>query len=535
MRNEHWWQDAVIYQIYPRSFCDANGDGIGDIPGIISKLDYLQSLGVGAIWLSPVYLSPDADNGYDIADYRSIDPKFGTLDDFDRLVLEAGRRGIKIIMDLVINHTSIEHEWFQKSRKRVKGYEDYYIWRNKPNNWGGFFGGGTWDYDPVRKQWYLHLFAKEQPDLNWHCPAVMAEVQEILRFWLRRGVAGFRCDVINVLWKNTLENGKKKPILTGLEHYHSTEGCHAILRTLQREVFAEYDAFTVGETVFVTPQQGRELCEDYRKELSEIFSFEHMETDQVLVKWFKTKFCPEKFYEVLTKWQKGITWNSLYFENHDQPRSVSRFGDDREEYHDRSAKALATLLLTLRGTPFIYEGQELGMTNFDFTSMDEVQDVESKNIWKIARKLGIPEKKRWQMIAATSRDNARTPMQWSEEVNGGFTTGTPWLGVNKNYVNLNAAAQESDPASVLNWYRMLIALREENDALRCGSFEALEIGKQVFAFRRSAGEEHTVTVVNLSGKPAKSGCRGAVLADNCGKNYFDGALAPWQAVILKEQ
>lgn len=273
MDGRKWWHDAVIYQIYPRSFCDSNGDGMGDIPGIISKLDKLQALGVDAVWISPLYKSPQVDNGYDIADYKAIDPMFGTMEDFDRLVAEARRRGIRIIMDLVVNHTSDAHEWFQKSRHREKGYEDYYIWRDKPNNWGGFFGGGAWDYDEVRKQYYLHLFAKEQPDLNWHNPRIMEEVQDILRFWLDKGVAGFRCDVINIIWKNSLKNGLPSPILAGLKHYHSTEGCHEILRILRREVLDKYNAYAVGETVFVSEEQGRDLCEPHRRELSQIFSF----------------------------------------------------------------------------------------------------------------------------------------------------------------------------------------------------------------------------------------------------------------------
>lgn len=530
-----WWQDAVIYQIYPRSFCDSNGDGVGDIPGIISRLDYLRDLGVDAVWLSPVYVSPGADNGYDIADYRNIDPMFGTLADFDRLVAEAGARGIRILMDLVINHTSIEHEWFRKSRKRVKGYENYYIWRDKPNNWGGFFGGGAWDYDPVRGQYYLHLFAREQPDLNWHEPRVMAEVQDILRFWLDRGVAGFRCDVINIIWKNSLADGKKKPALTGLEHYHSTEGCHQVLRTLRREVLEPYGAFTVGETVFVTPGLARDLCEPYRRELDQVFAFEHMESDQVLLKWFKRPFRPERFCRTLVKWQRGLTWNANYLENHDQPRSVSRFGDEGE-YREKSAKMLATLLLCLRGTPYIYEGQELGMTNFDFDSMDRIQDVESRNVWAIAGRLHLPDKVRWNMIRRTSRDNARQPMQWTAEPGAGFTAAgvKPWLDINGNYREINAAAQAEDPDSVLSYYRRLIALRRDCEALRGGSFEELETGKAHFVFRRACGSGAVTVALNFSAAPVKTRWFGTTLISNAGREFFDGCLGPWEAAVIKE-
>lgn len=534
MNEYKWWHEAVIYQIYPRSFCDSNADGYGDIPGIIGKLDKLQTLGVDAVWLSPIYKSPQADNGYDIADYKAIDPMFGTMEDFDRLLDEAKKRNIRIIMDLVINHTSDRHEWFQKSRNREPGYEDYYIWSDKPNNWGGFFGGGTWDYDEVRKQYYLHLFAKEQPDLNWHNPKVMQEVQDILRFWLDKGVAGFRCDVINIIWKNTLKNDAPKPFLAGLKFYHSTEGCHEVLRTLRREVLDKYDAYTVGETVFVSEKQGRELCEPERRELCEIFSFEHMETEQIGVKWFKREFKPERFFRSLTKWQHALTWNANYFENHDQPRSVSRFGDDGK-YHNKSAKALCTLLLCLKGTPYVYQGQEIGMTNFDFTSMDEVQDVESHNIYRIGRKLGLPKSYVWKMIKTSSRDNARQGMQWDSTANGGFTSGKPWLASNKNYVNLNYAQQENDPDSVLHYYRRMIALRRENEVLRRGSFEEKEIRGPLFVFEREYEDKELTVLVNLSDKSLHTGYYGDALIDNYDKEFFDGTLEPWEAVVIEEK
>ena len=532
MEERKWWQDGVIYQIYPRSFCGSNGDGYGDIPGIISKLDKLQELGVDAIWLSPVYKSPQVDNGYDIADYKAIDPMFGTMEDFDELLAQAKARGIRIIMDLVINHTSDRHEWFQKSRRREKGYEDYYIWADKPNNWGGFFGGGAWDYDEVRGQYYLHLFAKGQPDLNWHNPKIMEEVQDILRFWLDKGVAGFRCDVINIIWKNDLKSGFPSPILAGLKHYHSTEGCHEVLRRLRSEVLDKYDAYTVGETVFVSEEQGRALCEPERKELDEIFSFEHMETEQIGVKWFKRSFKPEKFFRSIAKWQHALTWNANYFENHDQPRSVSRFGDDGE-YHDKSAKMLATMLLTLKGTPFIYEGQEIGMTNFDFTGMAELQDVESHNIYGIAKKLPITESYRWKMIKTSSRDNARQGVQWDNSPNGGFSSGTPWLAVNKNYERINYAAQEKDPESILSYYKALLRFRRENEALRRGSFNEKLIKGNVFVYEREYEGKVLTVLLNFSGKSEKVDFAGKQLFGNYEKQTFSGVLQPWEGAIIE--
>ena len=338
MTDTPWWKRKIIYQIYPMSFCDSNGDGIGDLPGIISRL------GVGALWLSPVYPSPNKDNGYDISDYCEIHPNYGTLADMDRLIAEAKKRDIRIIMDLVINHTSDRHEWFQKSRRREEPYTDFYIWRKgekgkKPTNWGSFFGEDCWEYDEVRGEYYLHLFAKEQPDLNYHNEKVIAAIEDVMRFWLDRGVAGFRCDVINIIYKEAIKNGRWRPALTGCEYYLSTPGCHRVLHRLNRDVLSRYDAFTVGETVFVTPKMADDLVNPQLEELCTVFSFEHMETDCFKIKWFLRKFKPDRFFACLTKWQNALPWNTVYFENHDQPRSVSRYGNDAE-YHDQSAKAL---------------------------------------------------------------------------------------------------------------------------------------------------------------------------------------------------
>lgn len=536
MADTNWWKQRIVYQIYPMSFCDSNGDGIGDIRGIISKLDYLKELGGGILWLSPLYPSPNKDNGYDISDYRGIHENYGTLEDMDELIAEAKRRDIKILMDLVINHTSDQHEWFQKSRRRIEPYTDYYIWKagekgKKPSNWGSFFGEDCWEYDELRGEYYLHLFAKEQPDLNYRSEAVVNAVEDVMRFWLDRGVDGFRCDVINILYKNSLENGKWKPALTGSEHYISTEGTHRLLNRFNKEVFSNYDCFTVGETVFVTPKMADDLVNPARAELNSVFSFEHMETDCYFVKWFIRKFSPDRFFKTLTKWQTSLDWNTVYFENHDQPRSVSRFGDDGR-YHDESAKALAVLLLTLRGTAFMFEGQEIGMTNFDFPDMEKVRDVESKNIWNLTGRLHLPKKLRWKMIKLKSRDNARTPMQWNGDINGGFTTGTPWLSVNGNYPQINVEKQLSDESSVLSFYKHMIAYRNGSDVLKLGSFREIYRRGGVYAYERELDGEKLSVVINLTSKEKKNPVSGTTVISNYGRAGIDGELAPFEAAVI---
>lgn len=538
MTDTPWWKRKIIYQIYPMSFCDSNGDGIGDLPGIISRLDYLQRLGVGALWLSPVYPSPNKDNGYDISDYCEIHPNYGTLADMDRLIAEAKKRDIRIIMDLVINHTSDRHEWFQKSRRREEPYTDFYIWRKgekgkKPTNWGSFFGEDCWEYDEVRGEYYLHLFAKEQPDLNYHNEKVIAAIEDVMRFWLDRGVAGFRCDVINIIYKEAIKNGRWRPALTGCEYYLSTPGCHRVLHRLNRDVLSRYDAFTVGETVFVTPQMADDLVNPQREELCTVFSFEHMETDCFKIKWFLRKFKPDRFFACLTKWQNALPWNTVYFENHDQPRSVSRYGNDAE-YHDQSAKALATLLLTLRGTPFLYEGEEIGMTNFDFPDMEKVRDVESINIWNMGKRLHLPYGLRWRMIKTKSRDNARTPMQWDDSINGGFSAGTPWLSVNGNYPRINVKQQEDDPGSVLAYYRQLIAFRNGSRVLQEGDFTELYRKNGVYAYRRACDGEALTVVISLAEGERKNPASGEVVCSNYGRETAPARLAPYEALVLRE-
>jgi oligo-1,6-glucosidase len=541
-----WLKERVVYQIYPRSFQDSNGDGVGDIPGIISRLDTLKDLGVGIIWLSPVYRSPDADNGYDISDYRDIDPKFGTMADMETLIAQAEKRDIKIIMDLVINHTSDEHEWFQKSRDPAGEYRDYYIWQppkpggGLPNNWRGFFVEDTWEFDERSGEYYLHLFHKKQPDLNYRNPKVIEEIKAILRFWLDKGVAGFRCDVINVLYKTSLADGKKGGILPGIEWYKCQEGNHEILRELRRDVLDAYDCFTVGESVMVDLDEAKLLCDEARRELNMLFYFEHLEVDRRLAKYIPKRFSAAKFLEVLTKWQQGLEWNAVYLENHDQSRIVSHYGDDGA-YWERSAKLLAVLELTLRGTPFIYQGQEIGMTNFDFTGFDQMNDVESLNMNALLKRYRVPSRLRWKWISAASRDNARTPMQWSVGEGAGFTSGKPWLGINANHSRINYEAQAGDPGSVRNFYKKLIALRSSSETLKYAPFMPRYARGPVISYDREGEGEVWTVILNFSGKRPDleralraAGTDGAceIAVSNTGRTNLTGKMEPWEAVVL---
>ena len=561
-----WWKDAVFYQIYPRSFQDSNDDGIGDIPGIIARLDEVAKLGVTALWLSPVYCSPDADNGYDIADYCQIDPRYGTLADFDRLVEQAGSRGIRIVMDLVINHTSDEHPWFQASRRRQEPYADYYIWRTgqasrPPNNWTSFFMGSAWQWDDARQEFYLHLFDKKQPDLNYKNPLVIDEIERVLRFWLDRGVAGFRCDVVSLLDKESFEDGQTPPIW-GLEHYKARPGTHQILRRLRHEVLDKYGAFTVGETVMTTLDEARELSDPQRGELDLVFYFDHLEVDRLVAKYGPKPFSAAQLLKRLTRWQQGLDWNALCLENHDQPRIVSHYGDD-QQFWSRSARLLAVLELTLRGTPFIYQGQEIGMTNFDFTELNQLDDVESRRMDSLLKRL--PYNVRWWLIRTASRDNARTPMQWDDTPGAGFTTGQPWLGVNANSNWLNYARQDRNPHSILNFYRRLLKLRSASPTLSRGGFEPVWADRSVMIYRRTPdpGDPLATSVgpsdpaytvfLNFSGRdqrlkspwlasavavddtPISTGVRPpVVVVSNTGRRQLDGHLLPWEAVVVRE-
>ena len=535
------YKHSTVYQIYPRSFCDSDGDGVGDIKGIISKLDYIASLGVDVIWLSPVYKSPNDDNGYDISDYKDIQPEFGTMEDFDLLLSEAKARGISIIMDLVINHTSDEHEWFERAKAGEQKYKDYYIIKKGengklPNNWGNFFAECPWEPfgDPENEEYYLHLFSKKQPDLNWYNPEVYKEVCDIMRFWLDKGVAGFRCDVINVIFKQSFKDGKKSLALTGKEHYLSTDGCHNILAALRRDVLSNYETLTVGETVMVDLKEAADLTLPERGELDMVFAFEHMECDQIGVKWFKTKFKPKKLMNILTKWQEGLPWNSCYFENHDQPRSVTRFTKGGE-YREIGSKMLLGLLFSLRGTTYVYQGQEIGMTNGAFGSLDEIMDIESHNVDKMAKKLGIINPFRWKMIKATSRDNARTPMQWNGGKNAGFTDGKPWLKLHPNYTEVNVESDLKNENGVISFFKAINNFKKSSEILKEGSFKALAATKSVYVFERELDGKKLTAFCNFSTK--KSAYPVTVEGERVLSNYegTDKKLRPYEFVLIENK
>lgn len=531
-----WWHDRIIYQIYPRSFKDSNDDGIGDIPGIISKLDYLKELGIGAIWLSPVYPSPNHDHGYDVADYCDINPEYGTLQDMKQLIKQATVRDIKIIMDLIINHTSGQHPWFQQSRDPNSKYRDYYIWKDPkrnwlsqekpPNNWTSFFTGPAWTKDPKSGQYYLHLFTKHQPDLNFHNPEVIEEVKKIMRFWLDLGVAGFRCDVINLIFKQSFEDGKPNLIVTGSEHYLSTDGCHQILQEFQREVWQPYDAFVVGEIHNADLKSAEKFVEN--NELSIALAFEHM----VL----KLGYQSDKVKQALIRWQQYLDWNPVFFENHDGLRAVSRFGHD-QDHHFHSATMVATLLLTLRGTPFIYQGQEIGMTNVPFTHIKQMHDIVSQSIYKLLTRFLVPPKLAFKLITFISRDHSRTPMQWDSSAKAGFTDGRPWIRVNPNYRQINVKDSQSNPHSIWHYYRNLIDLRQNTPTLRHGQIKFIPTLKGVLAFEREGEESTFRIIVNLENKPQKPGINlaGQVITSNYHQPSYNGLtqLQPYEAIILK--
>lgn len=508
-----WWKEAVVYQIYPRSFKDADGDGIGDLRGIISKLDYLKELGIDVVWLSPVYQSPNDDNGYDISDYRNIMDEFGTMEDWEEMVSEMHKRGIKLVMDLVVNHTSDEHPWFIESRKsKDNAYRDYYIWRpgkegKEPNNWESFFSGSAWEYDEATGEYYLHLFSKKQPDLNWENPNVRKEIYEMMRFWLDKGVDGFRMDVINMISKvpelpdGEVYDGKK--YVSGSRYFMNGPRVHEFLQEMNREVLSHYDIMTVGETPGVTPKEGILYTDPARCELNMVFQFEHVDLDSGPGgKWDIRPWKLADLKKTMTKWQKeleGKGWNSLYLNNHDQPRAVSRFGDDKQ-YRVESAKMLATFLHMMQGTPYIYQGEELGMTNVRFSSIEDYRDIETLNMYKeYVEKYGENPQAVLEKIYYKGRDNARTPMQWDDSKHAGFTDGTPWIQVNPNYKEINAKAALQDPDSVFHYYKKLIQLRKQHPVIVYGTYHLiLEDHPLIYAYTRALGNEKLVVITNFS-------------------------------------
>ena len=498
-----WWKEAVIYQIYPRSFMDANGDGIGDLAGITSRLPYLRELGVDVLWLSPVYASPNDDNGYDISDYRAIMEDFGTMADFDALLAAAHRMGLKIVMDLVVNHTSDEHPWFIESRRAKESpYRDYYIWRpgkagNEPNNWESCFSGSAWQYDAATDEYYLHLFSKKQPDLNWENPKVRDEVYDLMKFWCDKGIDGFRMDVISMISKDQrFPDGPVKPDGYGDFSPYCVSGprVHEFLQEMNRRVLSHYDLLTVGEAAGVTIEEAKKYARSDGKELGMVFQFEHVGEGNgkgsIIEKWTTGKPKMPMVRAILNKWQRelaGCAWNSLYLDNHDQPRCVSMFGNDSPEWRVRSAKMLATCLHMQKGTPYIYQGEELGMTNTRFRSLADCRDLEEINAWHeyVDDQQRVTPETMLACFDNVARDNARTPMQWDASENAGFTTGTPWLAVNPNYREINAAAETGDPVSVYAYYKKLIALRHTHEIIVYGTFEPLlEDDPAIYAYAR---------------------------------------------------
>ncbi|MBN1063439.1 glycoside hydrolase family 13 protein [Clostridium botulinum] len=503
----NWWKESVVYQIYPRSFKDSNGDGIGDIRGIIEKLDYLKELGIDVIWLSPVYKSPNDDNGYDISDYKDIMTEFGTMNDFDELLNSAHEKGIKIMMDLVVNHTSDEHQWFIESRKSEKNkYRDYYVWKKgkdgqPPNNWTSCFSGPAWQYDEETNMYYLHLFSKKQPDLNWESAELRNDVYLMMQWWLDKGIDGFRMDVINFISKNQeFPDG-----VNGDFSKYSMNGprIHEFLEEMNEKVLRNKNLITVGEMPGVSVEEAKLYTGEDRNELNMVFQFEHTDLGNGKYgKWHKNSFKLTDLKKIMTKWQKGLEnegWNSLYWNNHDQPRVVSRFGNDKK-YWKESAKMLATCLHMMKGTPYIYQGEEIGMTNVAFEDLNDYKDIEIINAYNdLVIKNGRSHDEMMEGIYDRGRDNARTPMQWNSSVNAGFTTGAPWIKVNPNYNEINAESQIGDKDSIFNYYKELIKIRKDNEIIVYGNYDLiLDDSEEIYAYVRTLNEEQLLVICNFS-------------------------------------
>lgn len=551
--NKTWWKEAVVYQIYPRSFMDSNGDGIGDLQGIISRLDYLKYLGIDVIWLSPVYKSPNDDNGYDISDYQDIMDEFGTMKNFDELLAAAHERGLKIVMDLVVNHTSDEHKWFVESRKSTdNAYRDYYIWRegkdgqNPPNNWGSCFGGSAWQYDEATSMYYLHLFSKKQPDLNWDNPTVRKEVFDMMTWWCEKGIDGFRMDVISMISKTKeMPDGEVHDLLGDFSPYciHGPN-VHTYLQEMNEKVLSKYDIMTVGETAGVTVEQAKLYAGNDSHELNMVFQFEHVESDGKYGTWTDEKMPLTTLKKIMSHWQTGlynVAWNSLFWDNHDQPRAVSRFGDDRPQYRDVSAKMLATCLHMQQGTPYIYQGEELGMTNYPFQSLEDFRDIGSINSYADWCTNGpLSHEEFWPCLVFKCRDNARTPVQWDDSEHAGFTTGTPWSAVNPNYKEVNAKAETADPNSVFHYYKKLIELRKQNPIMIYGKYELLlEDSEELFVYTRTMDNEKLLVVCNFCDHEAAFTIPDEFVGASClisnMENTYDKAsitLKPYEAFVL---
>lgn len=547
-----WWKEAVVYQIYPRSFMDSNNDGIGDLKGITQKMDYLKELGVDVVWLSPVYESPNDDNGYDISNYQGIMKEFGTMEDFDEMLHTAHEKGIKIVMDLVVNHTSDEHPWFVESRKsKDNPYRDYYIWRpgkngKEPNNWGSCFSGSAWEYDKTTDMYYLHLFSKKQPDLNWDNPKVREEVFSMMNWWLDKGVDGFRMDVISLISKNQ-DFPDGKPGMNGYASFNEPANgphVHEYLREMRKKVLNRADTITVGECSGVTLEEAKKYASCKGEELNMVFQFEHMDVDSDGDnKWTDRKMDLRDMKAVMTKWQKGledIAWNSLFFENHDQPRSVSRYANDGE-YREMSAKMLATCLHMMQGTPYIYQGQELGMANAPFEKITDFRDLDSINAYRelVEEKGVFTPDEMMRYLRYKSRDNARTPFQWDDSENGGFTKGTPWIMVNPNYRQINAKEQMEREDSVFRYYQKLISLRKKFPVIVYGNYDLLlPESKEIYAYTRTFISDRVLVLCNFSDQEQSVTCPkifigASLLISNyeTGKAQADILLPPYGAAV----
>ena len=547
MKNTLWFKDAIIYQIYPRSFKDSNGDGIGDIKGVIEKLDYLKDLGINCVWMSPIYESPMADNGYDISDYKKIYETFGTMEDFKLMLSEMHKRGIRLIMDLVANHTSDEHPWFIESRKSEDNpYRDYYIWRKKKNNWSGFFGEKAWQYDETTDSYYLHLFNTKQPDVNWENPKLRQEFKDIVKFYLDMGVDGFRCDVINLISKDQrFKNGLNPLILTGKKYFINGPRLHEFLHELNVDVLSHYDCMTVGETMFTNLKDVKLLTDLRREELSMVFNFDHTSVDNFFgVKWLERKFSLVRFKKTLDKYQYGLKdvgWNSLFYENHDQRRSVGRYNTNDKEYRVESAKLLATTMYFLKGTPYIYQGQEIGMTNLHVNTLDDFVDVDTKDGIEIMHNLHLPNKFIEKTVRRNSRDNARAPMQWDDSEYAGFSSSKPWIMVNDNKDTINVKKALKDENSILNYYKKLIkTYKQYGDIVRDGLYkDLLPNHKQLFAYTRTFKDKQLLVVSNFSSKTINimsllrkfKDYRFNILLNNY-KKFNNFELKPYQSILV---
>ncbi|KRN32258.1 alpha-glucosidase [Weissella halotolerans] len=558
--SKQWFKDAVVYQIYPQSFQDSNQDGIGDLKGIQQRLTYLEKLGVDVVWLNPIYTSPNQDNGYDIADYRTIQTRYGSMQDFDDLLADMHNHQLKLMMDLVVNHTSDQHHWFQESKQsRNNPYADYYIWRDpvdghEPNNWGSFFGGSAWTYVPARGQYYLHLFASGQPDLNWENPKVRQEVYDLMRFWLDKGVNGFRMDVINLISKPAgLPDAPKAPGATyaNIEQFVGNgPKVNAYLQEMNREVLSHYDIMTVGECVAVTPEVAVHYANLEGTELNMVFQFEHVglsaNPNPAIGKWNDEPIKLTDLKAVLDRWQTkldGKAWNSLYWNNHDQPRAVSRFGNDNPAFRERSAKMLATVLHMMQGTPYIFEGEEIGMTNVHFKQLAEYEDLESINAYhELVEDEGLVEPETMlSYLADRSRDNARTPMQWTNQAYAGFSTVQPWFNLNPNYATINVDQALAQADSVFYYYQQLIQLRHQEALIRYGNFtDLLPDDQAIYAYQRQYGNESLLVYANftdhsvaLASQLIKASADHTYLIGNT-DSYTHAELAPYEVRVYKK-